>query len=273
MKWISQCKLFSLAVLAAMPLAAQAYTVIINGTSFETSRPPSVDVDYLSNGVRVTISEVDITAEASSSSSSSSSSTDSQCTSTWGCGSDSSSDDSSSDDSSSDDSSSQASDDVNLASTGECTNTSRVACHNQDWGPNGLGSFWSTPHTVPGGKVFAVPFTVRSGPGPYGAISTSRQVGQSTNGYSIRMWFSATPGGERLDNTDACGRVTTATGGVRWAQASDRAGYCNLPSTTKKTYYYNVALCNSASSSDIECLGKSDFNPQSFTIRFKASNY
>lgn len=271
MKWISQAKICALVILASAPLAAQAYTVIINGTSFETSRPPSVDVAYLSDGVRVTISEVDITADASSSSSSSDSG---ECTSTWGCGSDSSSDDSGSDDSSSNDSSSDSSNDVNSSSTGDCTNTSRVACHNQDWGPNGLRSFWATSHTVPAGKVFSVPFTVKpSGPGPYGTIATSRASGQTTNGYSIRMWFSETPGGKRLDSTSACGRVTSATGGVRWVQANQRSGYCNLPSTELKTYYYNVALCNSSSSSDIECLGNSEFNPKPYTMLFKASAY
>ena len=278
MKWTSIFKFLTLPLLVAAPVLAQAYTVIINGTSFETSRPPTVDVDYLSTGVRVTIAGVDITAASSGSSSSSSSSDsssncESSSRSTWGSGD--CSDDSSSDDSSSDDTTTvTTTTDANDYSTGECSNTDRVACHGYDWGPAGLGSFWSTAHAVPAGKVWAVPFTVRtSGSGPYGFISTSRQSGQDAPDYGIRMWFSETPGGKRVKAEAACGKVSSATGGVRWIQAADKFGYCNLPSTEKKTYYFNVALCNS-SDSDVECLNSSSkFNPNEYYIRFSATSY
>ena len=266
MKRISLKLLVLIPLLVSVPWVANAYTVVINGQSFQTKYEPNIDINYMSDGVEITINEVNIsggTAYTSTPDTSNSSTPDTSNSSTPDTS-----------NSSTPDTSNSSTPDTTTTSSQGCDNTSRVTCHDDDWGPAGLANFWSTSHAVPGGRVLAVPFTVKQLEGTnYGFITTSRQVGQDPDGYSIRMWFSEEPGGKRVAANAFCGRETSATGGVRWSQAADRSGYCTLPSKVKKTFYYNVALCNAADPSDVECLGKAEFNPRDFYIRFSASSY
>lgn len=117
---------------------------------------------------------------------------------------------------------------------------------------------------IEAGTVLAIPFShaKASGGSQYGMVSTVGKTGASEQGFRLRAWFSAKPGGEPLPGS-ACARYQGSDDVVRWNQGKDFSGFCRLPDAAG-TAYLNYALCNSESS-DFTCSGsKVEFAPADY---------
>lgn len=127
-------------------------------------------------------------------------------------------------------------------------------CFHRDIGPAVILE-WEEQGVLTAGKVLVFPFS--HGPATdgeqYGRIAVVGATGASEQGYDLRMWFSAAPGGSPLEGF--CAMTTIADDVVGWNQNKDVSGYCRLPDEAG-TVFFNYALCT-APADDFPCLGDS----------------
>ena len=111
------------------------------------------------------------------------------------------------------------------------------------WG--GGWGFENTP--IPNGKVVAYPFLANKGTsGDSGLLEfTNNMAGLRSSGYRWKGWFSATPGGEVLNDNNLYCQFTSADPNpaqIKWSQAANPGKYeCNL-GQAERVLYFNMTV-------------------------------
>lgn len=152
--------------------------------------------------------------------------------------------------------------DDNAEVTKACSQA-RVDCSRNDLGPKGNG--WSGSDEIEPGTVKSYPFSFADatpGRNQYGFVSKVGKTGANSQGFGLRWWLSALPGGSPIDGK-YCARQARENDEFPWNQNKDYAPYCRLPDKAG-TLYLNVALCSS-DTSDFTCSSsKATFAPSAY---------
>ena len=130
---------------------------------------------------------------------------------------------------------------------GSCANSAGVECGTLDFGSGGSNASGNTYLvTVKPSATLALPFSVVSGP-YYGRVAIApTSAGWPSDGSLVRMWLSATAGGEPL--LDAACQKALSVEDVWWWDQLDQLGYgCPVPNTGG-SLFLNLRLCISANS-------------------------
>jgi hypothetical protein len=134
---------------------------------------------------------------------------------------------------------------------GSCANSAGVECGTLDYGSGGSNATGDTVIVrVKSSATLALPFSVVSGP-YYGRVAIApTSAGWPSDGSLVRMWLSATAGGEPL--LDAACQKALSVEDVWWWDQLDQLGRgCPVPNTGG-SLFLNLRLCIS-SYSDGSC--------------------
>jgi len=132
--------------------------------------------------------------------------------------------------------------------TTQCTPSATLACHGTSFGNAGTAGLYTQDLRIPIGKTLAVPLkssaTMTSGKVSWVTTSYSNSI--PTNGASLKVWVSRTPGGTDMPSQGRCSMAGSNSSDVTYTGTGSPSYACSIPQSS--TYYINFAFCISPNS-------------------------
>ena len=139
--------------------------------------------------------------------------------------------------------------DPGAGGSGNCSNTSIIACGNLNLGSGGANVNLNNELVIISpGRTNSYAFNAASGK-YYGTVDFIPTNEQNPDGYELKVWLSNEAGGAPINNT-TCVRNVGYEGTIKWDQTGNKPfPYCPLPAgASAASYFLNFAVCDSAAS-------------------------